>query len=257
MTRLFFGSVLLISLIAAACGSTPRRSRDNDDEDDGDGGESSAYASASSGGSTPSAACKEICGKVAPICPADDDAACLSQCAMYETGSCSAEWNVLNQCSLKPEVMYTCEDGKPNGGDTCFNEAVTMAGCLQNSGAGGAGGEGGGGGGGVGGGGVGGGGSAGECYADHGPCNPLTNSCAAGEACDLESTTAFGCFPPPNDTPIGAACTSSGPYCQHGSTCYQGMCRAYCCSSTDCGAGTCKPVELLPGLTFQANLCLP
>ena len=74
----------------------------------------------------------------------------------------------------------------------------------------------------------------------------MTNSCAAGEACDVEATQlTFVCFPGPNDAQLGGACNNtSGPYCAMGLTCVgpdaqSTVCERFCCIDGDCGGGTC------------------
>lgn len=80
-------------------------------------------------------------------------------------------------------------------------------------------------------------------------CNPLTNaSCTAGYACDLApSTSTFLCFEPPNNAQPNQSCSnaSTGPYCIGGYRCTgePGVCKKYCCSSADCGGGTCTPLS--------------
>ncbi len=119
---------------------------------------------------------------------------------------------------------------------------------------GGGGGPSGGGGGPSGGGGgpSGGGGSPGTlppgCWTGATPeCNPLNNSgcTGTGEACDLGSSSGASgifCFGPPNTTPLNGSCSNSaGPYCQPTLHCSgsPGNCKKFCCSSSDCGGGTC------------------
>ena len=89
------------------------------------------------------------------------------------------------------------------------------------------------------------------------PCNPITNEGCdsdAGEACD-HNETSFGCFDPPNDTPVCEACDNvDGPWCEAGKTCLpDGSCGAYCCDDGDCGTGKCD-TKLVP--LAQGGVCV-
>ncbi|APR81212.1 Tryptophan synthase alpha chain [Minicystis rosea] len=88
-------------------------------------------------------------------------------------------------------------------------------------------------------------------------CNPVTNegcNAAGGEACDLNSSGVFVCFPPTNDAALCAACSngSAGPYCKAGTHCAEdangGKCTAYCCTDEDCGTGKCDMSAMPSGV---------
>jgi hypothetical protein len=143
-----------------------------------------------------------------------------------------------NDCGIAPDAcsIVTCDGAQkqcsvvPAGdGASCRDGGTGGAG---GAGAGGAGAGGAGAGGaGAGGAGGGGGGSDGTCYANQGTCNPLTNSCSAGETCDLADTMDFQCFPPPNDSSQGGFCDqTAGPFCQHKLACNANVCTPFCCT---------------------------
>jgi hypothetical protein len=83
-----------------------------------------------------------------------------------------------------------------------------------------------------------------EACAPSDSCNPVTNAgcTAAGSACDIGASGGFECFPPPNATPLCAACDPpNGKFCAGGMMCLFGAakCFKYCCDDADCGTGTC------------------
>jgi hypothetical protein len=80
-----------------------------------------------------------------------------------------------------------------------------------------------------------------------------------GEACDLNSSGVFACFPPPNDAAMCAACSNAnGPFCAPGFHCNEdangGKCAHYCCTDGDCGTGTCDMTSLM--LPNGVGICL-
>lgn len=98
--------------------------------------------------------------------------------------------------------------------------------------------------------------TSGACYTGAGQCNPMQSDCASGEACDATADQGFVCFPPPNDVQVGGVCDpTAGPFCEAGSTCVSGTCRAYCCTSVDCAFGTCQDTGAAGGVTLRA--CTP
>jgi len=83
-------------------------------------------------------------------------------------------------------------------------------------------------------------------------CNPLTNNpCAGDESCDLGETPAgfaLSCYPPPNLAGPGDACDNeNGPFCVGGYHCTRGICRSFCCSSSDCGGRACQAIDSAAG----------
>ncbi len=84
----------------------------------------------------------------------------------------------------------------------------------------------------------------------------MTNSCAAGEACDIANNDwLFHCFPPPNVAGIGATCDAqAGPFCSHGGTCVSNSCAAYCCANADCLVGTCQSAGMAGNI--EIKVCL-
>ncbi len=98
----------------------------------------------------------------------------------------------------------------------------------------------------------------GKCIAA-GTCDPVKNGCTgSGEACDIGSDGAAGCFPPPNDVAAGGACdNTNGPFCQGGYHCgANATCQKFCCSASDCGSGkACTPLGIVP--TDAIGICDP
>ncbi len=90
-------------------------------------------------------------------------------------------------------------------------------------------------------------------------CDPISNDCAnTGEACDVDTTGATGCFPPPNDVALGGKCDNqAGPFCVGGYHCGQnGTCQKMCCSNADCNSGqTCTPFGIVA--TDTLGVCDP
>ena len=190
----------------------------------GSGGATSTGTGAYGGG------CEGLCAKVGDaMCPNDTEASCTTECqGLYQTApQCEAEIDELVSCQVTSGDVV-CEpdgDAKVEGCDT---EGQAFFTCLM-------------------------GGTTGACYENAGDCNPLTDSCAAGQACDIAEDNLCHCFPPPNDAPVGSPCNvSSGPYCQHGSTCNGGICRAYCCDDTDCTIGTCQTLGTVGSVELRA-----
>lgn len=90
--------------------------------------------------------------------------------------------------------------------------------------------------------------------------------CPAGQACNPSSTHLLACFPS-NNLADGADC-SSGSTCQAGSGCFDGVCRPYCGTDTDCplvaGLQSCMPTYWdanqtmsIPGVKVCARICDP
>lgn len=96
--------------------------------------------------------------------------------------------------------------------------------------------------------------SGGTCYVGMGECNPLTDSCATGEACEVSGEDfQFYCFPPPNTASLGGTCDpSNGPFCQDGLTCVANVCTPYCCDDGDCNGGTCAVVQEAGAIEIKA-----
>ncbi|MEL6181110.1 MAG: hypothetical protein AAFS10_19295 [Myxococcota bacterium] len=75
---------------------------------------------------------------------------------------------------------------------------------------------------------------------------------AAGDTCDLAENAAgslgIGCLPGPNTQAVDAACDpAAGPFCAPGMHCHDRTCKHFCCSDSECDAGTrCEP--------FSANV---
>ncbi len=80
-------------------------------------------------------------------------------------------------------------------------------------------------------------------------CEPLTNKgcdMSEREACDLDAHGGFECREPPNYVKEGGDCDAEdGPACVPGLGCDgatetdpSGTCARFCCSDTDCAAGT-------------------
>lgn len=103
----------------------------------------------------------------------------------------------------------------------------------------------------------------GPCNADCVPkseCNPVTNdpcNTAGGEACDLNGSGVFVCFPAPNDALACAACSNAnGPFCTPGYHCAEdttgGMCTRFCCTDADCGTGKCD----MTGMPSGVGICV-
>lgn len=98
--------------------------------------------------------------------------------------------------------------------------------------------------------------SGGVCYWGAGECNPMWSDCGTGETCDATDGEGFACFPPPNDAGLGGSCDAAlGPYCRAGSTCVDGICRAFCCDHSDCGVGSCANTGMASDVVVKA--CLP
>jgi hypothetical protein len=88
-------------------------------------------------------------------------------------------------------------------------------------------------------------GMAGACVTIAGgiACNPVTNegcNTMAGEACDV-GMGGFQCYPSGNVKNLCETCgANDADFCKPGFSCVgEGECGRYCCSDTDCGAGTC------------------
>jgi hypothetical protein len=100
--------------------------------------------------------------------------------------------------------------------------------------------------------------STGKCIAA-GTCDPVKNDCTgSGEACDIGSDGAAGCFPPPNDVAVGGACDNqAGPFCKGGYHCgANNTCQKFCCSASDCGSGkACTPLGIVQ--TDAIGICDP
>jgi hypothetical protein len=90
--------------------------------------------------------------------------------------------------------------------------------------------------------------------------------CPAGQACNPSSTHLLACFPS-NNLADGADC-SSGSTCQAGSGCFDGVCRPYCGTDTDCplvaGVQSClatywdaQQTVSIPGVKVCARICDP
>lgn len=85
-------------------------------------------------------------------------------------------------------------------------------------------------------------------------CNPISNEgCSGGDACDLNMSNVYACFPPDNVEPLCAKCDPGGPYCAPGLACLEGQCMAYCCEDADCSGGTCDKPSIAVG---QLGVCL-
>ncbi|MET0386781.1 MAG: hypothetical protein ABW321_12520 [Polyangiales bacterium] len=70
-------------------------------------------------------------------------------------------------------------------------------------------------------------------------CDPVAQcGCSAGLHCQLRGSVA-ACFPVGN-TPLGAVCEADDE-CAAGSGCIDRLCRRYCASDGECGAGVCQP----------------
>jgi hypothetical protein len=234
---------LSIALIVAACSVEPVDV--TDDDDDGSGATTSASTSSGSGGSGGNATtssgsgaygsgCDGLCDKVADAgCANDDKSSCTSECeGLYtQAEQCSEEIDTLIACQIDSgEVMCEGGDAKVTG---CDAEQLAFLDCLMGDDP-----------------------DVGACYAGGGDCNPLSDSCGAGEACDVAAQdNMFHCFPPPNDVPVGGSCdTANGPFCAHGSACVGGTCRAFCCSTEDCATGTCQ--QFGSGASFALMACM-
>lgn len=101
-------------------------------------------------------------------------------------------------------------------------------------------------------------------------CNPITGKpCVldAGASCDVAwGETKFVCWPPPNNGQECQHCNYTKPkpsFCAPGLTCvdatgkptqWEGTCRRYCCSDTDCGGSTCTKGYFSPAP--ELGLCV-
>lgn len=173
------------------------------------------------------------------MCPNEDLATCVQDCENAMVPSdCVDEYDGLLDCEVNTGT-FTCDADGEVVIEGCDAEAEALFGCLM------------------------GGGDKGACYEGQGACNPMTDSCAAGEACDLEAAGGFVCFPPPNDVPVGGACDAmAGPFCSQGGTCVtdpatmMAACLAYCCEDVDCGAAETCQVAGMAGAT-EVKVCAP
>ena len=221
---------------ALFAGCTVETVGEDDDGTTSTGGPTSSGTGGSAGSSSSSGSygdgCEGLCAKVGDAaCPNDTEASCKTECdGLYaQAPNCTAEIDALIACQIASGNVV-CEpdgDAKVEG---CDAEGQAFFTCLMGPT------------------------TTGACYANHGDCNPLTDSCAAGQSCDIAQDNLFHCFPPPNDAPVGSPCdVASGPYCQHGGTCVGGTCRAYCCDDTDCTIGSCQAVG--SGGTIELKAC--
>lgn len=102
------------------------------------------------------------------------------------------------------------------------------------------------------------------CEPDAGPwdCDPLTGEGCEGEgvACDHgqhDGVAGFYCFVDCTEE-LGAPCMtgpSDGPWCAAGMTCRDGVCVRFCCSSDDCDAGDCEPIDLANVIGGSLGTC--
>jgi hypothetical protein len=199
----------------------------------GGSGGSGGSGGATTGGGAYGPGCAGLCDKVGDaMCPNDTEAACTTECdGLYAQApeGCVADLDALVACQIETGTVM-CEpdgDAKIEG---CDAEGQAFLTCLMGTG-------------------------MGTCYANAGKCNPLTDSCGAGQACDMAQDNMFHCFPPPNDTPIGGTCNAqSGPYCVHGAACVGGTCRAYCCNDMDCTTGACTAFS--SGGSVELKACM-
>jgi hypothetical protein len=237
MDRTRFSLALVLASLLAACATGSQASRGGADDDDDDGGDT---ATSGGGGTTGSgggsAHCQGYCAKEASAaCALENAATCEQECIDGRASvplACTGQYDTLLACAAGPGSVSCDAEGTAQIAG-CDAEFETVMGCIQGSPSSGAGGGSG-------------------CYDGLGACSPLTPSCAAGEACDVSSTNAFECFPPPNDVPTGGTCdNAAGPYCQHGNFCDTGVCRRYCCTSTDCATGTCEMAATAGGIVVQ------
>ncbi len=180
--------------------------------------------------------CKTACDKQAAIaCPNDDVTGCETDCAGSAPAGCESQYGDLVAC-IANETFVCDADGEARvQGDSCGPAAQSLISCAQ---------------------------PTPEVELPPGcvtapipiECNPVTNEgCPSdGSTCDLgqDSTgqSGIGCFPPPNDVPLGGACSSAnGPWCAPGHYCAgtegAGTCKKFCCGASDCGAGTCTPID--------------
>jgi len=102
-----------------------------------------------------------------------------------------------------------------------------------------------------------------QLCAENPECNPITQSCGAGERCDSYrddryATTTFRCF---NDgvVPIGGNCTGPASACRAGGACVGGggefFCRSFCQTAADClGGHFCATVTDWP---TGIGVCIP
>ena len=77
-------------------------------------------------------------------------------------------------------------------------------------------------------------------------CDPMVGQCdGPGSSCDVTSDdvgvpSRTQCFPPPNGTPVGEAC-SGDVFCVTGSHCHNqdgsSLCRSFCCETSQCPTG--------------------
>ncbi|MFO0638989.1 MAG: hypothetical protein U0183_07240 [Polyangiaceae bacterium] len=81
-------------------------------------------------------------------------------------------------------------------------------------------------------------------------CNPVSGAgCLGGERCDFSETEAeltLACTQESSGTlEVGARCTANGAPCARGSRCAEGVCRAFCCTGSDCTVSgeTCLPFD--------------
>lgn len=169
---------------------------------------------------------------------------CNAVCLACENNSdCLDLLDCIGNCSSGDTTCQeNCQMKYPNGVDDALALAGTE-GCLGTTCATACGGGGGGSGGG--------GGLPSGCYETGVPnCNPLNNDgCASDEACDLSSNLTLECFPPPNTAKLGGACDpTNGPFCAGGLHCAEGgVCGKFCCSSSECGGGTCTVLDSMTG----------
>lgn len=233
---------LLFTFTVAACEEERKKKKSNDDDavatddDTGVGGSAVTTTTGSGGGS-----CTALCNNAASAsCPGFDSNQCLSECdAIYQgaPSACVPALDALVGCWSTATPVCEAEGVSFTG---CEAELESYSTCLSNptttttTGAGG-------------------GGPTGWCYEGGGSCNPMGPLCGgSGSACDV-GEAGFTCYEDGNTQGLGQSCGETG-YCQHGLTCYQGFCSAYCCDNADCGGGTCQAIGTAG--TTEVRICL-
>jgi hypothetical protein len=97
-------------------------------------------------------------------------------------------------------------------------------------------------------------------------CNPVTNEgCLGTDVCGLDTSGNFyACFPAGSPAGVAAcgSCTAPASTCGAGATCIgvsttTFLCAQMCCTSADCGQGTCNTTVLMPALPSGVGVCTP